>query len=161
MDLKAKNFEGRSAFDVATNEEMRDPSDERISVTILRIASGITEEQRNAYMIIATLVMTTTYESVMSPPGGVYQASAGDKNATTISTSGTQRKGAGISVLSEVSFFMLSNMFSFLISSATIFITRSTVFANLFLHPYLSLLYASDISFRSYAIGCSFFRIPI
>lgn len=83
-----------------------------VLIYILRIITNISEEQRNTWMIVATLVATATYQSALTPPGGIYQVNASDN------------KNAGKSVLSEVEFFMFLhlNLFSFFLSTIAIFI---------------------------------------
>jgi len=91
---------------------------------------NITDEQRNSLLIVATLVATAIYQSVLSPPGGVYQVNASDKNLnitssnSTISTLGN----AGKSILSKVHFLFFSygNMFSFLTSTISILFLTPT-----------------------------------
>jgi len=101
---------------------------DKVSIYMHRITQNIADEQRNSLLIVATLVATATYQSVLSPPGGVYQVNAIDKNLnitssnSTISTLGN----AGKSVLSKVDFLSFSywNMSSFLISIiAILFLT--------------------------------------
>ncbi|TKY66479.1 Transcriptional corepressor LEUNIG [Spatholobus suberectus] len=123
--IEAKNFEGRSALDIATNEETRSilvdaganssVTDvltladtlkskmtlmDRIITFILCIARDITEDHRNAYLIIASLVTTATYQSAPSPSGGLYQSNVGPNNAnTTLNSTATATQGkAGTSV---------------------------------------------------------------
>ncbi|KAJ1405219.1 Ankyrin repeat [Sesbania bispinosa] len=104
MDLNAKNFENSTALDIAASEEIesilfRARAKRGTSVTdaptfadtlrsnitvmdevliyILRIRKDITEEQRNALLIVAAHVATATYQSALSPPSGVYQLMLG------------------------------------------------------------------------------------
>jgi hypothetical protein len=53
-------------------------------ISIFRIRNDILEEQRNTWLIIATLVATATYQSILSPTGGVYQANATVKIWTSL-----------------------------------------------------------------------------
>ncbi|KAI5418845.1 hypothetical protein KIW84_043173 [Lathyrus oleraceus] len=118
INLKAKNFENSTALDIAASGEIKGillsagakPSSkvkdsptlaeklrskatlmEKVLIYILRIRKDISEEQRNAFLIVATLIATATYQSALSPPGGVYQGDA---------TSSSQGK-VGKSVISE------------------------------------------------------------
>ncbi|TKY66480.1 Ankyrin repeat-containing protein [Spatholobus suberectus] len=152
VDLKAKNFEERSALDIATNDEIRSilvgakanskiTLMDRIISYLLRITSDITEDQRNAYLIIAALVTTATYQSVLSPPGGVYQANAGDNNANTnsLNSTATATQGnAGTSVLSVSSFkgVSLTNTLSFVVSiMAIVILTPPGIVGTILLSP--------------------------
>ncbi|WJX39801.1 hypothetical protein P8452_27315 [Trifolium repens] len=47
----------------------------------------MTEEKRNTWLIVATLIATAMYASILTPPGGVYQISAGDPNNLNITSS--------------------------------------------------------------------------
>ncbi|GAU46593.1 hypothetical protein TSUD_186620 [Trifolium subterraneum] len=124
INLKAKNLENSTALDIAGSAEIKGillsfgakPSSkvmdaltledklrsnvtfiEKILIHILRIRKDISEEQRNAFLIVATLIATATYQSALSPPGGVYQGNAEDNNNATNTTS----KEIGKSVISQ------------------------------------------------------------
>jgi len=138
INLKAKNLENNTALDIAATPEMKKillsagaksasqvtdtatPADilasdipmlQKWLIFISRINKNISEEQRSTWMIVATLVATATYESMVSPPGGVYQATASAYNV-------------GKSVLSNPDFrtFCIMNMTSFYISIIAILI---------------------------------------
>ncbi|CAI8608389.1 unnamed protein product [Vicia faba] len=90
----------------------------KVTTCILRITSNILEEQRNTWLIVATLVATATYQSALSPPGGIYQASAGNDNNLNITSANSTLltpNNAGESVLSgpEFCMFLILNMTSF------------------------------------------------
>ncbi|WJX87940.1 hypothetical protein P8452_70074 [Trifolium repens] len=152
--LNAKNSESKTALDMATDTEIikllssagakysSKLSDSKtltskhkpiitmwdeVEIYISRLKNIITEEQRSTSMIILTLVVTATYQSVLSPPGGFYQANASDNNVnitassnSTISSLGT----AGKSVLSKDDFLMFSyfSMCSFFMSTLILII---------------------------------------
>ncbi|MED6137619.1 hypothetical protein PIB30_066657 [Stylosanthes scabra] len=46
-----------------------------------RVRGNISDNQRDAYLVAATLFLTTIYQSALSPPGGLYQADASNRNA--------------------------------------------------------------------------------
>ncbi|KAK2354947.1 ankyrin repeat-containing protein BDA1 [Trifolium repens] len=152
LNLNAKNLKSLTALDMATDDEiikllstagaklsskLKDSQTlgsnhkltirmwDKVKIHISRIKSDISEEQRNTLMIIVTLIVTATYQSVLSPPGGFYQANAIDNNLnitassnSTISSVGTARK----SVLSKYDFVQFSylNMLSFFSSMVMI-----------------------------------------
>ncbi|XP_058744466.1 ankyrin repeat-containing protein BDA1-like [Vicia villosa] len=93
---------------------------------IRRTINDITEEQRNTWLVVATLVATATFESALNPPGGVFQVSAsGDNNVKTTTYGFFSVQGnAGKSILSRDSFmvFSLANMLSFCVSIIAILI---------------------------------------
>jgi ankyrin repeat protein len=100
---------------------------DKVIVYVYRFRSDILDEQRNTWLIIATLVATATYQSVLSPPGGFYQANATDNNVNiTFSSNSTisTLENAGKSVLSRGDFLVFShlNVFSFIVSTLAILI---------------------------------------
>jgi len=102
---------------------------DKILVYVLRIRKDISEEQRNAFLIVATLIATATYQSALSPPGGVYQGNAGDYNnnvnTTSLNSNATMpHEYVGKSVINESEFFSLSifNTLSLLLSTMTIYL---------------------------------------
>ncbi|WJX87938.1 hypothetical protein P8452_70072 [Trifolium repens] len=154
IHLNAKNSASQTALDIATDTEIikllssagakhsskLNDSQTRESkhkpiitkwdaelIYISRLNNTITEEQRSTLMIILTLIVTATYQSVLSPPGGLYQANAIDNNLnitassnSTISSLGT----AGKSVMSQYDFYCFSylSVVSFLMSTLIIII---------------------------------------
>jgi glucose-6-phosphate-specific signal transduction histidine kinase len=107
---------------------------EKILIYILRIRKDISEEQRNAFLIVATLIATATYQSALSPPGGVYQGDAGSNNNVTNTTS----KEIGKSIMSQGDFFTLSilNTLSLFLSTMTIYLlTPSGLIGGLLVTP--------------------------
>ncbi|AET03520.1 putative ankyrin repeat-containing domain, PGG domain-containing protein [Medicago truncatula] len=153
IDLKAKNSENKTALDIASTPEIKSillsvgtkPSSEvtdyptcdhrirskittigAVTIYINRIRGDISEEQRNTWLIVATLVATAIYQSGLSPPGGIYQVSAGDTNTNITSSNFTISApgNAGKSVLSGYEFFLFLfiNMYSFSVSILAIFI---------------------------------------
>ncbi|GAU14490.1 hypothetical protein TSUD_250310 [Trifolium subterraneum] len=139
LNLNAKNSESKTALDMATGAEIikllssagaklsSNLSDSQtlaskhnliitmwdaVEIHMSRLTDVISEVERNTSLIIVTLVITATYQSVLSPPGGLRQVNAAiDNNVnitassnSTISSLGT----AGISVLSKHSFFQFS-----------------------------------------------------
>ncbi|AED92169.1 putative protein [Arabidopsis thaliana] len=65
----------------------------------IRFYSWISEERRNALLVVATLIVTATYQTVLQPPGGVSDG-GGQK-------SGTSGPKAGSVVMDEVYFIWL------------------------------------------------------
>ncbi|XP_058752395.1 uncharacterized protein LOC131625558 [Vicia villosa] len=151
INLKVKNLENKTALDMVANVDIRNillsagaKSNSQITdaptlahklrsnttirhkvVTfIFRVRNNISEEERNSWLIAATLVATAMYQSALSPPGGIYQVSAFDDNdvnnnmtsswwnSTNISTN------SGHSVLPgpKFSVFLVFNMTSFFLS---------------------------------------------
>ncbi|MED6196834.1 hypothetical protein PIB30_051075 [Stylosanthes scabra] len=67
-----------------------------------RVRGNISDNQRDAYLVAATLILTTIYQSALSPPGGLYQADGSNRNATS-----SLNSAAGKSVLSTGNFGFL------------------------------------------------------
>ncbi|CAL0333750.1 unnamed protein product [Lupinus luteus] len=129
MDLKAKNLENLTAMDIAASAEIKGKLVkagvkcgsstidkfltlahklrskitilDKIIIYMLRIRGDISEEQRNAFLVVAVLVATATYQAALNPPGGFYQANAGYNNQNTSSGNVSEGK-AGTSVMSQV-----------------------------------------------------------
>jgi hypothetical protein len=78
----------------------------------------MTEAKRNTWLIVATLIATAMYASILTPPGGVYQISAGDPNNLNITSANSTLSAfgsPGTSVLDPLTFYAFSslNMLSF------------------------------------------------
>ncbi|KAK2408189.1 ankyrin repeat-containing protein BDA1 [Trifolium repens] len=144
VNLKAGNFENQTALGIAAVPEIRrilicagatEVIDDipalamilvsnttiinKVAIYVCRFRNDILDEQRNTWLIIATLVATATYQSILSPPGGFYQPDATAKNLNITSSNSTITSNAGKSVLSVVHFNVFShlNIFSFIVST--------------------------------------------
>ena len=181
MDLKAKNLDNSTALDIAATAETKSTlvragakrgssvadaptfADklrskitfmDKIIIFILRIRMDISEDQRNAFLVVAALVATATYQSALSPAGGVYQANAGDNSQNTTTFNSTATNTQGTSVMHEGDFFTLSifNTLSLLVSTMTIYILTpsgivgSILFAPIFWFAYCYLYSMKVIS---------------
>ncbi|XP_058749257.1 ankyrin repeat-containing protein BDA1-like isoform X1 [Vicia villosa] len=167
IKLNAKNLESKTALDLVTTPEKKkilicakakSGSKNTKAVTLAeqliflatiidirtwmrRIKTDITEEQRNTWLIVATLVATVTYESALSPPGGIFQVSASDDNNMKVTITDdffSTRGNAGKSILTKDSFmlFSLMNMFSFCVSIIAILVlTPGGAVARLVIAP--------------------------
>jgi len=159
--LCAKNLENKTSLDMAVTREIKSilssvgakPGSEvtnaptlahklksnttlmgSMLLYIVGLRNDISESQRNTWLIVATLVATATFQSAMSPPGGVYQVNASDSSLNITSTNSTISTGwslwgnTGKSVLPGAYFdiFLYLNMLSFSLSTITIFILIPT-----------------------------------
>lgn len=163
IKFSTKNLEEKTALDIATTEENKSilisagaefgsrfpVADQLLSYTLYMgkmftskfvFRNGISQDERNTWLIISTLVATATYQSVLTPPAGIYQMSAGDNNlnitSSNSSTPGNVGRSlfnssnssipgnVGRSVLSAYAFglFLCVNMVSFLVSIMVIYI---------------------------------------
>ncbi|MED6137761.1 hypothetical protein PIB30_067996 [Stylosanthes scabra] len=93
-----------------------------------RLRSQLNEENRNAYLVVATLVVTAIYQAVLSPPDGLTQDQGGsDNNNNAPNTTNTNNllnstTAAGRSVMPPKLFSYISvlNAYIFLIGITTI-----------------------------------------
>lgn len=139
VDLDAKNSEGKTASDIASSDHMKsilikDPGffeslpllRNKFRNFFLRFRRYMTEEERNAYLVVAALIATATYQAALSPPGGLYPSDVGTNNntshvvATTHSIndeSSIPKDGNSIMSAGEFNFFSIVNMSSFMAST--------------------------------------------
>ncbi|MCI15664.1 ankyrin repeat protein, partial [Trifolium medium] len=151
INLNEKNLDDKTSLDIATTPEMKSillsvgakPSSEvtvdptlacvlnRIvreqSIYARSIRGGvITEKERNTWLIVATLIATAMYASVLTPPGGVYQISVGDIHNLNITSSNSTRTFGfpGTSTMAPTDFYAFSilNMLSIVAAIVAIFI---------------------------------------
>ncbi|MED6137618.1 hypothetical protein PIB30_066656 [Stylosanthes scabra] len=128
MEVNAQNLEKLTALDKAASKEMEKKllkagairsscievrptlADElrsniiarkKVITNIKRIRESMPDSHREAYLVVAALILTAIYQSALSPPGGLYQSEIGAKNSTSA-------EAAGKSVLSSTDFFVFS-----------------------------------------------------
>ncbi|XP_045790056.1 ankyrin repeat-containing protein BDA1-like isoform X2 [Trifolium pratense] len=185
INLNAKNLENNTALDMALNEDIRRkllsvgvkpglrvraaPTlaqrlksnitiIDKVVIYIKSLRRDISEKQRNTWLIVATLVATSVYQSALNPPGGVYQVNANSGNG-------------GKSVMPNSYFlpFSLVSMFAFLVSILAILLMTPSglVLGGLVIGPVgwfsysylISMLYISPHSniifvIIIYVVGC-------
>ncbi|XP_068466141.1 ankyrin repeat-containing protein BDA1-like [Phaseolus vulgaris] len=145
-NLDAANLLGQRAFDIIENQEIKKYLAEaevrvrrgrKVSSLIRSIHEWIIQwiirytgmkekmsnETRNAYMIAATLVATATYQTILSPPGGLHQIDAANTNNTIIPDSQVSIVYEGTSVLSPSDFMFFSTVNTCAFLTSTIAIT--------------------------------------
>lgn len=158
INLNKKNLEDKTALDIASTPEIKNillsvgakPSLEvpgasklphwlrsetsfydKLRVVFVRIRNNLTEDQRNIWLLVGTLIATTMFESALTPPGGVYQISAGDSNLNITSSNSTisTLENVGQSVMPVFPFMIYStiNVICFLISTIGIITIASNV----------------------------------
>ena len=148
---------GRSINDL--NHEVELTSEisfhQRIKTLMYRIRRSITVAQRDAYMVVAALIVTAIYQSALSPPGGLYQADSGDNNLNATScfncTATAAPREPGKSALPAFAFFFITALDTLilLMTAATIFFvmpgggTSFVLFGTTFL---LVLSYSASIA---------------
>jgi hypothetical protein len=170
INLNAKNLENKTALDLAVEVEIKTilmsakakygsevpvftdyqilayylksfPTRiDEFLIYLSRFRSGLSDEERNTYMIIFTLIATAAYGAAQSPTGGVYQANASNNDT------------AGTSVMSQSTFmsFTLFNILSFLMSMISIIILTPRRGSHIFFPIYcLALSYLYSMIFIS------------
>ena len=142
-DVDAVNLGGQKASDIINNERIKNKlvkaearvmgarkvRSSMVSVNewLIRktgMRGKMSYETRNAYLIVATLIATATYQAALSPPGGFHQIDSASSNNTLIGhgASNSSKVHEGKSVMSSASFieFSTTNMFAFMTSSLAI-----------------------------------------
>ena len=143
-DVDAANLGGQRASDIINNEkikkklvraEARVRSDRKVRSLMVSVNEwlirktgmrvNMSNEIRNAYLIVATLIATATYQAALSPPGGFHEIDSAATNNTLIQGHGASNSSKvheGKSVMSNTNFlaFSTTNMFAFVTSILTI-----------------------------------------
>ncbi|GLU07214.1 hypothetical protein SLE2022_241790 [Rubroshorea leprosula] len=55
---------------------------QKLRRTMVRQNNMISSDMRNAMLVVAVLILTTTYQTCLSPPGGVWQGNLGDHKSS-------------------------------------------------------------------------------
>nr|XP_029153253.1 ankyrin repeat-containing protein BDA1 [Arachis hypogaea] len=104
--LKAKAKRG-AAVDDNFNREDKLKFNSLLSLLLIRADRNrrqVSEQQRNALMVVATLIVTAIYQTVLSPPGGLTQGGSDNgpnSNNLVNATSSLNSTAVGTSVLSD------------------------------------------------------------
>ncbi|MED6135770.1 hypothetical protein PIB30_049725 [Stylosanthes scabra] len=94
--------------------------------TLKRFQSQLNEENRNAYLVVVTLVVTAVYQAVLSPPGGLTQGGSDNNNAqnttntNNLLNSTTIAAGKSVMPLKYFSVISVLNIYIFIIGIITI-----------------------------------------
>ncbi|KAH1127395.1 hypothetical protein GLYMA_06G241600v4 [Glycine max] len=142
VDLDAKNSEGKTASDIASSDHMKSILIKDLGFFeslallrnkfrnfFLRFRRYMTEEERNAYLVVAALIATATYQAALSPPGGLYPSDVGTNNNTSHVVASTHsindkssipKDGNSIMSATEFSLFSVANTCSFMSSTFAI-----------------------------------------
>ncbi|KAG5032755.1 hypothetical protein AAZX31_06G225400 [Glycine max] len=142
VDLDAKNLEGKTASDIASSDHMKsilikDPGfieslpllRNKFRNFFLRFRRYMSEEERNAYLVVAALIATATYQAALSPPGGLYPSNVGTNNNTSHVVASTDsindkssipKDGNSIMSATEFNLFSIANTCSFMASTFAI-----------------------------------------
>ncbi|GKU87086.1 hypothetical protein SLEP1_g1537 [Rubroshorea leprosula] len=146
--LEAKRIPARQTL--AESLRTRMSWSQKLRRTMVRQNNMISSDMRNAMLVVAVLILTATYQTCLSPPGGVWQGNLGDNDSgnststepatpsslpnlrnrqfslpsfqATNATNATESK-VGLSVMTTPNFIYL-----YLINTATFLTTTSVVF---------------------------------
>ena len=107
------------------NNIVRVQATELLREVMVRNKSVMSNDIRNAFMIVATLIATATYQGALSPPGGFHHVDAAATNNTLIPGHGASNSSIfyeGKTVMSNHIFsaFSIVNMLAFATSILTI-----------------------------------------
>lgn len=82
----------------------------------------MSEEQRNAFLVVATLVATATFQAALSPPGGLHLIDVIGTNHTLTHLASNSSTTEGKSIMPKGYFILFStiNTCAFIASAATI-----------------------------------------
>ncbi|XP_020209512.1 uncharacterized protein LOC109794475 [Cajanus cajan] len=139
-NFDATNFEDQTALDLTSSKDIKKKlvqarakltkikkihslmqSTNEWLVRNIRVRGHMSEQIRSAYLVVTTLVATTTYHAALSPPGGLHQIGAGTNNTLTHMASNSSMS-EGKSIMSNVDFiaFSTTNICAFIASILTI-----------------------------------------
>ncbi len=108
----------------------------KLKIHVIREKTGISEERRNTLLVIASLLITITYQGILSPPGGLWQEDYYPNNTTQPKirdASGIPKHPGGDFPLEDVAgtpvgyrlgfpflIFLMSNTLTFVLSYITV-----------------------------------------
>ncbi|GLT93130.1 hypothetical protein SLE2022_109350 [Rubroshorea leprosula] len=90
---------------------------EKLQQYLARQNNKISNDMRNAMLIVAALILTASFQTCLSPPGGLWQGDGNSNNTITPNSS------VGLSVIpcSEFGFVFATNTATFLTSTCIVF----------------------------------------
>ena len=116
VNINKKNLEGKTALDIfegqrsqgVDNSEMRVILEragaltasslptvtsyaDNLIIRIRRELKGLTDERRNALLVVVALLVTVSYQAAITPPGGLWQDDLFGSNITASHRAGSAR----------------------------------------------------------------------
>ncbi|XP_039037380.1 uncharacterized protein LOC120174675 [Hibiscus syriacus] len=147
-DRQAKNQDGSTALEVAERHNSRESItvlrgffiplvsnfsqhvDKQIIKYITKASSlifhdmeNISEQDRNALLVILGLLLTATYQTSFSPPGGVWQADCSSSSAGSTLIEKRESPGSIGTAVMDKSYFLLFYSLTYVVFIATFFLT--------------------------------------
>ncbi|GKU87091.1 hypothetical protein SLEP1_g1542 [Rubroshorea leprosula] len=102
--LEAKSFPEQARQKLAESLKKKMSWLQKLRRTMTRQNNMISSDMRNAMLVVAVLILTATYQTCLTPPGGVWQGNLGDNDS-----GGPMRNGLDFSLSSGPVFPNLSN----------------------------------------------------
>ena len=146
---------------------------ERRVIWMTRLNNKTNNDTRGVILVVAALIVTATYQSALSPPGGLWQETSSANNATTE----FHRAGKAIMVTGQFFYFYFLNSLTLLATSLVIFVLLPSdqiswlIFLPLYLFslcyvlcwviisPGLASVFVIVIWFSIYTVGCIWLRL--
>ncbi|GLT65277.1 hypothetical protein SLA2020_392600 [Shorea laevis] len=93
---------------------------EKLQVYLARQNNKISNDMRNAMLVVAALILTASFQACLSPPGGLWQ---GDSNSNNTIPTNSRVAGVGTSVIPSIEFGLVyaMNTATFLTSTCIVF----------------------------------------
>ncbi|RDY08581.1 Ankyrin repeat-containing protein BDA1, partial [Mucuna pruriens] len=113
---------GLRGFSLATaplmEEELREKItlNERVAIFVSRQRKRISNDTRNALLVVAILFATSTYEAALNPPGGVYQGEYSKKSSASVEHGHDDGIGKAVMKMQTFFWFWSFNTWSFYLS---------------------------------------------
>ncbi|GLU07211.1 hypothetical protein SLE2022_241760 [Rubroshorea leprosula] len=101
--LEAKSFPEQARQKLAESLKKKMSWLQKLRRTMTRQNNMISSDMRNAMLVVAVLILTATYQTCLTPPGGVWQGNLGDNDS-----GGPMRHGLDFSLSSGPVFPNLS-----------------------------------------------------
>ncbi|OWM86385.1 hypothetical protein CDL15_Pgr021471 [Punica granatum] len=124
----------------------------RISRNLQVLLGGTSEKSRELFIVIAVLVATTTYQGILSPPGGFWQNHPSSSNTTMSDiTSNSTAHSAGQMVMNGASLsdYIRKNSTAFVVS---VFLIIACMPADIMIGPYIVISMIALLDTYEYAL---------
>ncbi|GKU87100.1 hypothetical protein SLEP1_g1551 [Rubroshorea leprosula] len=79
--LEAKSFPEQARQKLAESLKKKMSWLQKLRRTMTRQNNMISSDMRNAMLVVAVLILTATYQTCLTPPGGVWQGNLGDNDS--------------------------------------------------------------------------------
>ena len=176
--VEVKNSVDKTAWDILQEQKQADnkkiklmlrgdmvASFKKLGRNYARELMRLSDEKRNALLVVAVLVVTVTYQAVLSPPGGVWQDDyEPDPDQTLYNTKAAHKAGTAIGRTSSwvpFSVFMIVNTLTFFFSNAVVFFLLPVGYIRWSFSVILGCLWICYMNSLLVIINASFLTLPI